>query len=292
MEVFMTPTAMLADYVLPVTFWPERPAINFIGYANSVIVGQRLVPKSMPGIYDRRDDYDVRRGLGIRLGQEKYWPWKDLDETLDYRLKNFGMSLDEFAWKKGWDTEPPQFKSYEKEGFRTPTGKIELWSTIFDAQGYDPLPHFEEPAESPISRPDLTREYPYILINSPKSRFYTHSQLRQSEFLRKRHKEPLVRIHPDTAKKHRIKDEDAVWIENRRGRIKQRAKLTEDVHPQVIACDFGWWFPERPGEEPCLFGVWEANMNVLTSDAMDYACEVSGSWNLQALLCKIYKAEG
>jgi hypothetical protein len=73
------------------------------------------VPKSRPGEYDRRDDYDVWRGLGIRLGQEQYWPWKDLDEAQDYRLKNFDMTLDEFAWKKGWDTEPIEFKSYEKE---------------------------------------------------------------------------------------------------------------------------------------------------------------------------------
>jgi anaerobic selenocysteine-containing dehydrogenase len=290
-DIFMTPTAMLADYVLPVTTFFERPTINWLQNINAVLVGQRLTPKSMPGKYDRRDDYDIWRGLGIRLGQEEYWPWKNLDEANDYRLKNFGMTLDEFAQKKGWDIEPLQFKSYEKEGFRTPTGKVELRSTIFETLGYDPLPHFEEPAESPISRPDLVKEYPYILINNPHSRFFTHSQFRQSASLRKRHPEPFVRIHPETAKKHGIKEGDMVWIENRRGKIKQKAKLTDDVHPQVVAADFGWWFPEKAGEEPSLFGVWESNFNVLTSDAMDYAGEVSGSYNIQVFLCKIYKVE-
>ncbi len=70
LEPFMTPTAMLADYVLPMTLWPERPTINYLGFTNSVIVGQRLLPKSMPGQFDRRDDYDFWRGLGMRLGQE------------------------------------------------------------------------------------------------------------------------------------------------------------------------------------------------------------------------------
>jgi anaerobic selenocysteine-containing dehydrogenase len=291
LELFMTPTAMLADYVLPITFWPERSTINFLEHANSVIVGQRLVPKSVPGKWDRRDDYDVWRGLGIRLGQEKYWPWKDLDEANSYRLKNFGMTLDEFAQKKGWDTEPPQFKSYERGGFLTPTGKVELWSTIFEAQGYDPLPHFEEPFESPVSRPDLAQEYPYILINNPKSRFYMHSQFRQAASLRQRHNEPFVRIHPDTAQRHGIAEGDMVWIESRRGRIRQRARVTADVPPQVVAADFGWWFPEKPAEEPSLFGIWESNFNVLTSDTFDSCGEVSGSWNLEVLLCKIYRVE-
>lgn len=101
-----------------------------------------------------------------------------------------------------------------------------------------------------------------------------------------------MKINPETAKKHGIKDGDMVWIENRRGRIRQRARLSDDTYPQVVATDFGWWFPEKPGEEPHLFGVWEANANVLTSDAMDHACEVAGSWHLESLLCKIYKAEG
>jgi anaerobic selenocysteine-containing dehydrogenase len=101
----------------------------------------------------------------------------------------------------------------------------------------------------------------------------------------------LVRIHPETAAKHGIKDGDMVWIENKRGRIKQKAKLSEDVHPGVVAADAGWWFPEKPAEEPSLFGVWESNVNVLTCDAVDYACEVSGSWNLQSLLCRISRME-
>ena len=38
---------------------------------------------------------------------------------------------------------------YEKTGFATPTGKVELSSTILKKLGYDPLPKYEEPAESP-----------------------------------------------------------------------------------------------------------------------------------------------
>jgi len=287
----MTPTAMLSDYVLPVTWFTERSTINYLGQANSVVVGQRFLPKSKPGQYERRDDYEVWAGLGRRLGQAEYWPWEDLDSAHDYRLKNFGMTLDEFAETKGWDTEEPELKSYEKSGFRTPTGKLELWSTIFDALGYDPLPHYEEPAESPVSRPELAKEFPFVLQTKPKSRWFIHSQMRQSERQRKRHRYPFCLIHPTAAAKLGIQTGDMVWLESPRGRVKQEAKVSDDVLPNVIAGDFGWWFPEKPAAEPSLFGVFESNLNVLSSDAFDYACECSGSWNLDALLCRVYKVE-
>ena len=48
-------------------------------------------------------------------------------------------------------------------GFPTPTGKLELYSTVLEKMGYDPLPYFKEPGESPISTPELAKEYPLVL---------------------------------------------------------------------------------------------------------------------------------
>ena len=60
-----------------------------------------------------------------------------------------------------------EFRKYEKNGFSTPTGKVELYSTIMEQWGYDPLPRYQEIPESPVSKPDMVKEYPYILINGP-----------------------------------------------------------------------------------------------------------------------------
>ena len=104
------------------------------------------MPAKVEGKYDRRTDYDIWRGLGIRLGQEEDWPWKTLEEAYDYRLTPLGYNLSDFVSKKGgWDSPTTEFRKWEKTGFGTPTGKVELYATVFEKLGYDPLPRFEEP---------------------------------------------------------------------------------------------------------------------------------------------------
>ena len=287
-ELVMTPTAALADYVLPATSWLECPQLGFLEHKNILYTGERILPKSVPGKYDRKDDYDIWRGLAIRLGQEKYWPWETLEDVLDFRLKPTGMTFAEFSTKKGFDVEPIQDKPYQKEGFLTPTGKVELYSTIMEKLGYDPLPFYEEPFESPVRTPELAKKYPYITMTL-KSVYFKQSGQRENPSLRKMHPDPLVQIHPDTAKKHGIKDGDWVWIENDRGRIKQKCQIFDKIHPQVICCDFGWWFPEKPGDEPSLFGVWDSNVNVLTTDDLDACARTTGSWYLSIFQSAISK---
>jgi anaerobic selenocysteine-containing dehydrogenase len=87
-------------------------------------------------------------------------------------------------------------------------------------------------------------------------------------------------------RRHDIRDGDWVWIETRRGRIKQHAKVTDGIDPRVINVEFGWWFPERKDRE---HGVWESNANVLTSMQPPYD-PAMGTYQLRTLLCRIAKA--
>jgi anaerobic selenocysteine-containing dehydrogenase len=98
-------------------------------------------------------------------------------------------------------------------------------------------------------------------------------------------------MHPDTAKKHGIKEGDWVYVETRRGKIKQKAKLTEDILPNVINAEASWWFPEKEGKLPGLSGAFESNANMLTIDDPETLDPLTGGWCNRALLCKIYKAE-
>jgi hypothetical protein len=70
-----------------------------------------------------------------------------------------------------------------------------------------------------------------------------------------------------------------------------KAKLFEGIDPGVVHCEHGWWFPELPGEEPWLHGVWESNVNVLTDDDPDVCDRMGGGWPLKWQLCKVYKAK-
>lgn len=286
-DFFMTPSAQLADYVLPATTYLERP---WLWTYSGVVGSERAMPKTIEGEYDRRDDYDIWRGLGFQLGQEEDWPWETLEELYDDRLGPSGMSFQEFMAKGGFMSSPKEYQAYERVGFPTSTGKIELFSEALKDLGYDPLPRFREPAESPFSRPDLAGEYPLILTTGGRHLPFYHSEHRQVESMRRMHPDPIVQIHPETADSLGIEDGDWVWIESPRGRVQQKCRLFDGVDPRVVHAQHGWWFPEEDGAEPSLHGVWKSNINVLTNDEPDVCNPISGGWPLRGLLCKVYKA--
>ena len=113
-----------------------------------------------------------------------------------------------------------------------------------------------------------------------------HFQIKELRFLRH---EPYVQINPQTAAELGIKEGDWVWIETRRGRIKQKADLTQAIHPKVVVTQRGWWYPEREAKEPELGGCLESNTNVLTAASDEYCDPIGGSWANRGLLCKVYK---
>ena len=283
LDYWRTPSAELADYILPVASWLERP--DFMGDYG----GDQALPSSVPGEYDHKNDYEIFRGLGIRLGQD--WPWKTLEEVFDHWLEPSGITFKEFL-EKGRENRPRyEYKNYEKAGFATTTGKAELYSTILEKLGYDPLPRYEEPPETLLSRPDLAGEYPLILITGGRFRPMFHSEWRQIDSIRRRHPNPLVQIHPETAKNLGIDDGDWVWIESPRGRIRMVCQHFNGIDRRVVHCQHGWWYPELPGEEPWLHGVWESNVNVLTDDEPDHCNPINGGWPLKTALCKVYKVK-
>ena len=285
-DFFMTPSAQLADYVLPATTYLERPWL----WTYSGIVGsERAMPKTLKGQYDRRDDYDIWRELGLGLGQRDDWPWETLEDLYDFRLNPIELTFREFMSKGGYLSAPKENQRYKKEGFATSTGKIELYSKTLEDLGYDPLPQYYEPAESPYSRPDVAKEYPLILTTGGRHAPFYHSEHHQVKSMRKMHPHPIMQIHPDTAKELGIEDGDWVWIESPRGRIKQKCQVFEGIDPRVVHAQHGWWFPEENGAEPSLHGIWKSNINVLTNDDPDVCNRISGGWPLRGLLCKVYK---
>lgn len=218
--------------------------------------------------------------LGKRLGQE--W-WDTVEDALDYLLEPTGLTWEQFK-EKGWLKGEMEYYKYRKMGFSTPTRKVELYSTILEDWGRDPLPKYTEIPESPLSRPDLAKAYPYILNAGLRTPVFFHSENRQIPWLREIRPHPIVEIHPETAKKHGIAEGDWVWIESPRGRVRQKAKLNDGIDPGVIVAEHGWWFPENkdPGHG------WDiANINILTDDSYESMDPVMGATNLRVLLCNI-----
>src|SRR5207344_660407 len=141
--------------------------------------------------------------------------------------------------QQGFYKVPFKYRKYENGGFKTPTGKIELYSTRFEQMGYAPLPSYEEPPESPVSAPEVAREFPLVLTSGGRIPFFFNSEHRQLANLRKARRDPRAEIHPDTAAHSGIREGDWMWIETRRGKIRQRAKLSQGMDPRVVNAEFG-----------------------------------------------------
>ncbi|MFQ5762652.1 MAG: molybdopterin-dependent oxidoreductase, partial [Candidatus Bathyarchaeia archaeon] len=289
MDYFLTPSAMLADYVLPAASWLERPVLaGMFGLSDWFIASQRPAAP----LYERRTDYEFWRELGLRLGQAEHWPWETLEEVNSYRVKPLGYdSYDTFVEEMRMHAASKDPRRFEEKGFATPTGKVELYSTVLEKLGYDPLPKYEELPETPFSTPITAKQYPLILIAGGNYMPYHHSEQRQVKLLRKMAPDPEVEINPTTASRYGVREGDWVVIETRRGKIQQRAKLTLGVDPRVICVQKGWWFPEQEGKTPSLFGLWKSTANVLTVDDPNQCDPICGSWYYRALLCKVYKAK-
>ncbi len=282
-DLFMTPTAELADIVLPAASWPEIDQVAGLPTvaANVVLANQRAV-RIGECMSDEEIFVELARRMKLPVGTES------VEEVLNLQLARGGLDMTFAELKeKGSVTVPFKYRKYEDGGFKTPTGKIELYSTRFEEMGYAPLPSYEEPPESPISRPEIAEDYPLVLTTGARISHFFNSEHRQIENLRKAHRDPTAEIHPETAARYGITKGDWMWIETKRGRIRQRARLTTGIDPRVIAAEHGWWFPEKPAPE---YGVWQSNVNLLTDNQPPYD-PAMGTYQLRALLCRVALAE-
>jgi len=281
-DLFMTPTAELADLVLPAAAWPELNQIAGLPTraANVVLAQQKCVQ-----IGECKSDEEIFVELARRMKLDTCT--ETVEDVLSEQLQTgIGMTFDQLK-EIGYYKLPFKYRKYEKSGFKTPTGKIELYSTRLEEMGYDPLPYYEEPPESPISTPEVAVDYPLVLTTGARIPFFFNSEHRQIKRLRKGNPEPIAEIHPDTANDLGIADGDWMWIRTPRGEIRQKAKLWTGIDPRVIHVQHGWWFPEQAGPD---YGVWQSNANVLTSNLPPFD-PAMGTYHLRGLLCAVEKAE-
>lgn len=214
------------------------------------------------------------------MGQE--W-WDTVEDALDYLLEPAGLTWEEFK-KVGYLKGEMVYHKYKERGFSTPTGKFELYSTVLEKWGYDPLPKYTELPESPVSKPELLDRYPYILNAGLRTPTFFHSANRNIPWLREIRPDPIVEIHPQTAEKHGIKEGDWVYIESPRGGAKERAKFNDGIDPRVIVAEHGWWYPEIKEHGH----GWDiSNINMLMDNAHETMDPAIGSTNLRTCLCSI-----
>ena len=301
LDLFMTPTAALADVVLPVASAFEREGLK-LGFEISQETQShvQLRPAVVPPVGQARSDTEIIFDLAGRLGLAAQFWNGDIDAAYRHQLGPTGITLEQLRATPGGVRLPLRTRhakhaepdaSGAPRGFATPSRKVELYSQTFLDHGYAPLPEFSEPSIGPVARPDLAARFPLVLTSAKPSAF-CQTQHHALPSLRKRARYPEIELHPAAAQARNIAEGDWVAIETAEGRVRARARLNADLDPRVVVGEHGFWQGcaeiGAPGYDP--FGPDSVSYNLLIGTAV--RDPVSGTPALRSYLCEIRPAAG
>jgi cysteine desulfurase NifS len=283
----LTADAAYADVVLPATTMFEIDSYMVYGPIF------RLREKVIEPVGEARNDYLIMAELARRLGYGDLYPQSE-EEMIRFALQGSGFTIEDVKANGGWvklETPMMEYKKWEKgglradgePGFETPTGKFEIWSTMLEDFGQEPLPKYTEPAEGPLASPEIAAEFPLVFNSGARPHTDFRSQHHGINGLLKDNPEPAVEINVEDAAARGISSGDLVAVKTPRGSVPFRARLTADIVSGAIECNMGGGTPVGP--EP--WRKW--NVNELT-DLNNYD-EISGFPVYKALLCEVEKLE-
>jgi anaerobic selenocysteine-containing dehydrogenase len=285
-DLYLTPTASYADIVLPIASGWEREGLR-VGFAldQSACEYVQLRPAVVPPRGEARADIDVVFDLAVRLGLGDHFWNGDVEAALAHHLAPSGLTPDTLRNAPRRTMRLPletRYRKYQEQGFGTPSGKLEIFSTALQTIGQSPLPEFHPPRLGP------TLEFPLVLT-SAKTPIYCHSQHRNLSRLRRVVPDPVVEINPATAALHDIEQDEWVSISTPRGSVRARAHLNASLADGVVGGQHGWWqsCPDLglPGYDP--LGSDGANINLVIGDeALD---PISGAAPHRCYPCQLQK---
>ncbi len=276
-DFVFTPTAELADLVLPPAHWLEQDDV--VQYHQ---VWCAMARRKVAQVGEARDDRAVIIDLAHRLGLDHAFPWKDWHDYLSWILEPSGMTFEQFA-QKGILMGDMQYRKYEQQAFPTPSGRVELVSSIMQGAGQPALPVYVEPPLSPVSQPELAEEYPLILMSGAKLLPFFHSAGRDIPSLRKLHPRPMVDLHPVTAEHLGLAEDDPATVKTPDGEALFYVHLDDRLAENLVHAEHAWWFPER--EEDTGHGWSESCADLLYGH--EYFDPQSGAEALRGALCRV-----
>ncbi len=282
-----TADSAYAEIVLPATTYFEN--VSYMTYGSTFRIRERMIDP----LGEARSDFFIISELAQRLGYGHLYPQTE-EALLRYVLEGSGFSLEEVKTAGGTvsiETEMMQYKKWEKgllrkdgkPGFDTPSGKLEITSSILEEYGYDPLPKYIEPKEGPLSSPQLTQEFPLVFNSGGRVRTSFHTQHHGIKSLINERPEPTVMINSDDAAARDIRNGEKVEIRTLRGSVIMRAIVTDEIVKGSIDANHAGGSPVGPV-------AWrECNVNELTD--LDNHDPISGFPVYKSLLCEVSKVE-
>mgnify|MGYP005982437201 FL=1 len=261
-DQFFNETVQHADIVLPVTtafeewnvdasYWHywlsiNQPAIKPMYEAKCDLeiatLLSRTINKMEPGSCTFPQTFDHKRWLDLEFndGMAKMFGINSWDDLLDGPKKAIMPSS--AAW-------------YDRK-FKTPSGKYEFKSELAAQNGHTALPEYLPEAESTL---------PFHLF-TPHVQFGLHSQFINLDWMQVFYPEPFVYLHPESAAKKGIRENDRVKVFNTVGEVELRAKVTTNV-PEDFLVMYEAWFPKRKYNVQNVVADTPADMGLMKTGA-------------------------
>lgn len=279
----LTADAAYADIVLPATTMFENE--SYMVYGPIFRLRERIVEP----LGEARNDYLIMAELARRLGYGHLFPQTE-EEMIRQALQGSGYTLEDVKEAGGWvklATPLIEYKKWQKgtlrpdgkPGFNTPSGKFEIYSTILEEYGYEPLPKYTEPKEGTLGNPAPKEEFPLVFNSGARTRNYFCSQHHNIPGLMEDSPEPTVDINTHDAAARDIASGDLVKVLTPRGSVNFRARVSDDIMQGTIECAMGGGTPVGPK-------AWrEWNVNELTD--LTNLDNISGFPVYKSLLCEV-----
>jgi len=239
LDHFQTDTADYADYVLPATTQLEHWDVHK-SYGHLYVLANN---PAIPPLGESLPNSEVFRRLAARMGFDEPC-FRDSDEDICKTALRSKFDWNQLK-KDGWQrlAVPERFAPFAAGGFPTPSGKCEFHSQWLEAQGVDPVPFYNPPAEA--SDAELARRYPLEFL-SPPARHFLNSSFANLARFREFEREPHLDMHPRDAAERGIGDGDRVRVFNDRGGYELRARINGKPRPGVVVAPSVWWKKYSP----------------------------------------------
>lgn len=267
-ELFETDTARYADVILPATSQLEQVDVHKpYGHLSLQYNNQAIEP-----LGEARSNWDVMRALAAAMGFNEDWLQQDAQEVMREVLEATakdnpqltGITLERLQEEASIPLVIPEEQRipFADGVFRTPSGKVEIYSTTAIAQGNDPLPGWVPEVETRFGENVVQKvpsvEEPLSLL-CPAAHHFISSSFANVDVLKEKEGFPTLRIHPVDAEVRGIRSGQMVRISNERGWCRLVAHVCEDVRPGVLATTTVWWPKFSPDQR---------NVNWTTSDRL------------------------
>ena len=232
-DLFMTDSAKLADIVLPCCSSFERSEFKVFGGG----FGQYTEPVIAP-LGESRPDDEIICELARRLDVDDDLLKQGSEACVRYMLRDTPVDID---FLKAHSQFPQKLEGVKvipvgEHGFKTPTGKFELYSTVIEKfPGLDPLPTYRDSIDD--TDPE---KYPFRLVSGARLPTALHSRLHKVPWLRSMRPVPTADLNDEDAKKLGIEKGDTIELFTRAGTITVGANPTRAVKPGTVFMYHGY----------------------------------------------------